>query len=498
MKHRIILPSLLAFLVALVLAGPVSGQSVEEEVKQAAERLEAARAEQVDLVSPRHFAEAEKKLREAQERYKRGGKIDEIRKYLSESRRDLTKAREFVEVGKVLLRDAIKARADAAEANAPEFAATDWGRAETEMTEAGKRVERGDQNGTRDRASRAEALYRASELKAIRADVLGKTRQARADAVSAEAPKWSSATFADAEGLLNKADSELSADRYDRSEARAVAEMATSQYARAARIARTARSVDDNVRTRLESVVLEHEALFAKVAEALRRTPDFAAGAGPVTDEILSSIASLYDDRANLEEELGRKNAEIERLINVEIRRLNNLTDSLDTRLALLEQRERAVQAELQVREEREARINRVKSTFEAGEGEVSISGDQMIVRLYGLKFPSGSAEIRPENFGLLTKVQRVLREFSTSPVLVAGHTDSRGNDATNLALSKRRADAVREYLLANMTMDDTRITAVGYGEAQPIASNETEDGRALNRRIDVVLSLSGEPLSGL
>lgn len=498
MKHRVIVPPILAALCTVLIAGQGLAQSVEEEVKQAAERLEAARAEQVNLVSPRHFGEAEKSLREAQERYKRGGKIDEIRKYLAESRRDLSKAREYLEVGQVLLRDAIKARSDAAEANAPEFAATDWGRAETEMSEAGRRVERGDQNGTRERASKAEALYRAAELKAIRADVLGKARQARADAVSAEAPKWSSATFADAEGLLNRAEEELKTDRYDRSEARTLAEMATSQYARAARIARTARSIDDNVRTRVESVVLEHEGLFAKIAEALHRSPDFAAGAAPVSDEILSSIASLFDDRANLEEELARKNAEIERLINVEIRRLNNLADSLDTRLALLEQRERAVQAELQVREEREARINRVKATFSAGEGEVLISGDQMIVRLYGLRFPSGSAEIKPENFGLLTKVQRVLREFSSSPVVVAGHTDSRGNDATNVALSRRRANAVREYLLANMTMDEARITAVGYGEAQPIASNETENGRALNRRIDVILSLSGEPLSGL
>jgi outer membrane protein OmpA-like peptidoglycan-associated protein len=70
----------------------------------------------------------------------------------------------------------------------------------------------------------------------------------------------------------------------------------------------------------------------------------------------------------------------------------------------------------------------------------------------------------------------------------VEGHTDSYGSDASNLNLSQERADAVKAYLLANMSMDPSRIEAIGYGESKPIANNETAEGRAKNRRIEIVI----------
>ena len=71
----------------------------------------------------------------------------------------------------------------------------------------------------------------------------------------------------------------------------------------------------------------------------------------------------------------------------------------------------------------------------------------------------------------------------------VEGHTDSRGDDRYNKKLSMDRANAVKEYLIANMGLSKGQITAIGYGETKPIASNETERGRTKNRRIDIVLS---------
>ena len=496
--QRTLLRAFLIVALAVPFSVTAMAQGIENEIGEVEQRLESARSAQIDLVSPRHFSEAEKKLVEARSRYDRGGKIEDIRKLLAEVSSSLSRAEGYEEVGKVLLREAIDSRIAAAEAGAPEFAKSEWDDAERVMREAGERVERGDQNGTRDRAARAEQLYRVAELVAIRADVLGRARNARDRAAEADAPKWSAATFADADALLRQAERDLTENRYDRSQARDLARRAQSQFARAERIARTARSVDNDVRKRVETLVLEHENLLGRVAESLNRAPDFAEGIEPVSEEVITAIGSLYDDRSNLQEELTRKNAEIDRLRNVEISRLKELVDSLDTRLAMLEQRERAVMAELREREEEEEKVRRVKSTFDQDEAEVLISGNQLLMRLYGLTFASGSAEIRPENFGLLTKVQRALREFPNSPVVVAGHTDSRGNDAINLSLSKRRADAVREYLLANMSIGEDQISAVGYGESRPIASNDNAAGQAKNRRIDVILSMSGEPLSDM
>ena len=127
---------------------------------------------------------------------------------------------------------------------------------------------------------------------------------------------------------------------------------------------------------------------------------------------------------------------------------------------------------------------------FAPAEGEALLAENRLILRLVGLTFASGSAEIRPDNFSLLTKVQRVIREFPESAITVEGHTDSQGNEAMNQELSRRRAIAVREYLLSNIAMSADRITAVGYGESRPVAPNDAEAGRARNRRIEITLSL--------
>ena len=70
----------------------------------------------------------------------------------------------------------------------------------------------------------------------------------------------------------------------------------------------------------------------------------------------------------------------------------------------------------------------------------------------------------------------------------IEGNTDSYGNDKKNMALSQKRVAAENQYILANTSLDASRIESVGYGESKPIASNETKEGRAKNRRIDVVI----------
>ena len=117
-------------------------------------------------------------------------------------------------------------------------------------------------------------------------------------------------------------------------------------------------------------------------------------------------------------------------------------------------------------------------------------TGNDVILRLTGLSFPSGKATIQTEYFELLAAVQRAIYIFNDCYVVVEGHTDSTGEEEANLILSQERANAVRAYLIANSNsgIPATRISAEGYGESRPIATNMYEDGRAQNRRIDIVL----------
>jgi outer membrane protein OmpA-like peptidoglycan-associated protein len=124
---------------------------------------------------------------------------------------------------------------------------------------------------------------------------------------------------------------------------------------------------------------------------------------------------------------------------------------------------------------------------FDSTEASVIRSGDEIIIRLYGFGFESGKSEIEPKNFDLLTKVQHAIKLFPNSEVAVEGYTDSFGGDAANLLLSQERSDAVTKYLIANSDKTDkNKISSTGYGESNPVANNETAEGRKLNRRIDI------------
>jgi outer membrane protein OmpA-like peptidoglycan-associated protein len=104
---------------------------------------------------------------------------------------------------------------------------------------------------------------------------------------------------------------------------------------------------------------------------------------------------------------------------------------------------------------------------------------------LKGVNFQTGKATLLPASQGVLDQVAQSLVDNPDVNVEVAGHTDNSGSDAANLRLSQARADAVRQYLIGKGVPAD-RITAKGYGEANPVANNATAAGRAANRRVEL------------
>ena len=103
------------------------------------------------------------------------------------------------------------------------------------------------------------------------------------------------------------------------------------------------------------------------------------------------------------------------------------------------------------------------------------------------IAFAPGKSALRPEARANLDKVVAFVNKDRRKPIRIEGHTDSRGNANANQLLSQRRAEAVRDALIA-AGVDGGRMTATGLGEAQPVAANDSEEGRAKNRRVDIVL----------
>lgn len=105
---------------------------------------------------------------------------------------------------------------------------------------------------------------------------------------------------------------------------------------------------------------------------------------------------------------------------------------------------------------------------------------------LEGVNFDFDQSVIRAEDQARIDQDVATLNQWGKVNIEVAGHTDSRGSDAYNMALSQQRADAVRNHLIKKGIEAD-RLTAVGYGESQPVADNATEEGRFKNRRVELI-----------
>ena len=101
--------------------------------------------------------------------------------------------------------------------------------------------------------------------------------------------------------------------------------------------------------------------------------------------------------------------------------------------------------------------------------------------------FDHNQSNVKPQFYGVLDRVASTLAEYNQTVINVAGFTDSTGSDTYNQGLSERRASSVAGYL-SNKGVSSQRMVIVGHGENMPIASNDTEAGRAQNRRVELTL----------
>jgi outer membrane protein OmpA-like peptidoglycan-associated protein len=131
---------------------------------------------------------------------------------------------------------------------------------------------------------------------------------------------------------------------------------------------------------------------------------------------------------------------------------------------------------------------SKLRSQLQRSGVSVTRQGDNIILNMPGnVTFDVDSADINARFYEVLDAVALTINEFDKTYVDITGHTDSTGSDAYNLELSQRRADSVAQYLVSRK-VDSRRIFAEGRGEQYPIASNNTEVGRAQNRRVEITL----------
>lgn len=441
--------------------------------------LKSANAARSSLLAPTSYAEASERYKKAEELLADGASLDSIRKNLRRASEGFTQAGKAATVASQQFAPTLAARAAAVEANAEKHAASDWKAGEVALAEAAQRLEAGREKSALEYATSAEEKFRSSELSAIKSSFLDDTRNLLSEAKKLRAERHAPKTYAAATTLLSEAEQQLEDDRYDTDRARNTARQAKHEAYHAIYLAGIGSDVRKGDRT-TEDVLLSWENSLRRLGDAVDAPLYFDNGE---TAAVNTLIAKVNDQNALVErlaQDLGEREAQVAAL-DEEVTQLNK---KLGGEAAAVQ----SLNAILQQQEEHRQRFSQIENSYLLTEAEVLRQGNDVILRMVGLTFDSGSSTLKEEHTELLQKLRASADVFPRSTISVEGHTDSFGSDTTNLALSETRAGAIKDYLVNEAGMDSLRISSVGYGESQPVANNETADGRAKNRRIDVVI----------
>ncbi len=467
--------------IALLAAG--SGYAQDELrrtfFKDADAALAAADAVNAKLFAPKSYTSGMKEYRTAEDYLERGRNIEYVRSNAADAVRFLRKATEAAELAQTALAQAIKSRQDGANAKAPKLSPEIWADAQQEFYRAIQLIERGDLKNAKRRENEAINLYREAELVAIKAQYLSETRRLLADADRARVGRYAPITLGKAKRLLADADRELNENRYDTDLPRSLAIQANYEAKHALYLSEIVRQVRDKDLS-AEQLVLNWEQPMRALAGVADVVPDMQEG----PDSLVAELITYFEQQASELQALQQENAENEvRLADMEeeMRALDERLGGATAERAALVQR---LEAQARVKQQ----FAQVEKMFSSYEARVFREGDTIILRLVGLNFDSGDAQIRPANFDLLAKVEKAIDVFPRSELTIEGHTDSHGGDDLNQKLSQERAESVQQYMINAMRIPTYRLIATGYGETRPVSSNETEAGRARNRRIDIVI----------
>lgn len=446
---------------------------------QAEAAREAAVEAGAEQLSPLAFERGREALAAASADFDRGRSMDRVRDRLAEAETAFRRAEAGAREAAELLAPGLKARGLAAEAGAELLAGERWRRGQSDLRQAALAFERGDRDQAERRARDAAEHYRTAELDAIKDRVLTETRALIAEARDRRVQRRAPRTLERAEALLAEAETALEQDRYDTDRPRELARQAHYQARHALYLADFIAELG-NRRASLEDVILALEEPVRELAARADIVAEFDQGFGPPVEAIGEYIETLARQNRDLEADLEERTGQVYALEEEASRLHQRLGSVADERKSL----ERALEAQAMARQ----RVAEVEALFEPDEADVLRQGEEILIRLAGFDFPSGSAEIPERNRDLMHRLETALRLFPGARLTVAGHTDSFGGDAANFELSRRRAEAVRQALMADLRLPAEHISAVGYGETRPVASNQTPEGRARNRRIDVAV----------
>lgn len=458
------------------------------------ETLTGGRAEQIHLLSPTSYTKAERYLDKARYGLANNGSMTGILTNVAYGHAHFKKAQDYAETARKTIPAVIKARDLANTAGAAAFT-LDYQGLENEFISLTMDIENDNLSRAKRNETRVAQKYADLELRAIKEKTLGEVRKLLADAERQGADDMTPTILAVAQKALNEADQFITEQRYERGKMQEKANYALFQAQRVGQIMALSHKLST---MSPEALALWSEARLQQITSQLGARDLRNETTDLQLENIIQSIISLLDDNQSLKSlrqhdtesytsKLELLQAETEKQ-RKQIASLEGDSKKVQKERETLAQKEKETKERLEAEQRFQQLFVEVQSIFSANQAEVYKQADNLVIRLKAMQFPIGKNLIMPDNYPLLSQVRQAIRTFGDPIVVIEGHTDSTGSAAINEQLSQKRAEAVRQYFIANGTLEQDKVTAIGYGSERPLSPNDTTAGRAINRRIDVVI----------
>lgn len=434
--------------------------------------LAVARENRVHLLSPDWYAGAKASYHNAKTALSKGGALDGILKQIAKGEAQLGQAIEFASKSRSSLSSVTESRDAAYKAGADRYK-KEFAKLEGEFVKLTKAIESNNASYVSSKKELVNTQYRALELRAIKDAALVDVRRLMRTAETLDMDNTAPKSYLTAKQKAAEADATITKDRYNKEAIDAAVGSAEFFGRRLHQISAVSQKLD---KMEPEDIALWMEKFLAQTNTHLKQNDRRNLAFNKQQEGILSAITLLQRNKSSVLKQLQAKNLEI---------------NKLNQRLTDLEGRTHEVSAHKE-RLAAEKKFNqlyiKVQGYFSTSQADVYKKSEHLVIRLKAMQFPVGQSVIVPANYPLLNTVQRAIKTFGEPNVVIEGHTDSTGAETMNQKLSRSRAESVQQYLIHTGVLSAKKIIARGYGSSRPLASNATAKGRAINRRIDVII----------
>lgn len=370
---------------------------------------------------------------------------------------------------KVVLREVLDARQKTQKAGAQTIFPDNFAKLELKLQDATGAIEEGNINEAKELRAKLIKEYSLLELSSLKTNTSQQAKAMIAKAKEKDADNLAPKTFKLAEEELALALNVLSAGRTQTQKAQAHANKSVYLASKSIYIAEMIKNFDRRDFSD-EDTLLWYQQQLEMVNKPFNQP--------------------LLLDKPNYDVIIGIQN-QIAQVIEQKSSAENSVLVAKDS-IAVLDEKNislnRKMQGDAASRQKAQARYNKIRSMFTDSEAYVFRQANNVLLETHAFDFKVGGSEIDSKNFGLLEKIIQAINIFDNPDIVISGHTDSTGSDGLNLQLSRKRARTMASFLQKIGKYPAHKIDIRGHGESRPVASNDTQQGRARNRRIEFLI----------